>query len=294
LAIAKKGQLKASEVTLKQQQIELGKNISQIEKKAGFDTNKIKNRLSELTSVQNRQKSKLHARNILYTQQEEAKKYEINHEEKFRQFFQTKLHENQSIYHSSLPAQKRYFKKLVNFDKHEIQKFEDREKDHNADFLKLQEEDFEKISGEADRISRIQAKIAGLRLKLNIIAASLEWKLRSLNFKHFDIKDALEESLDTEKGARGGSLSGKIGKIHGPGKKVFKVIASTGVQGMLTPVGNTGKGLDNGVKRLDRDLSLMRNKENQVKASLKKMEAKGKASEKAIKGQQVKKLQHDD
>jgi hypothetical protein len=122
---------------------------------------------------------------------------------------------------------------------------------------------------------------------LNIIAASLEWKLRSLNFKHFDIKDALEESLDIEKGARGGSLTGLIGNITRKNKNYYKkfknynpnsktyithMIATTGIKEMLDGK-NTKKGLDGGIKKVDKIMALMRGKVKEVKSNLKKMEA---------------------
>ena len=166
------------------------------------------------------------------------------------------------------------------------------------------------MSGEAERISRIQAKIAGLQLKLNIIAASLEWKLRSLNFKHFDIKDALEESLDIEKGARGGSLTGLIGKITRKNKNYYKkfkvwngktksymthMIATTGVKGMLDGKANK-KGLDGGIKKVDKIMALMDTKVKEVKGNLKKMEVKDKAVSLNAKGEaaEVKKLKLKD
>jgi hypothetical protein len=84
--------------------------------------------------VQDQQKAKLHAKNILYTQEEEAKKWEINHEEKFRQYYVQKLLKNAATWHASPPDQRPYFKKLVKFDKNEIRDYEDREKDNNSEF----------------------------------------------------------------------------------------------------------------------------------------------------------------
>jgi hypothetical protein len=133
-AKATKGQLEASEATLKAQQVELAKNISDIERKAGFDTTKIKAKIAQLTLVQDQQKQKLHAKNILYTQEEESKKWEINHEEKFRQYYVSKLLQNAATWKASPPVQRPYFKKLVTFDKTEIKDYEDHEKDNNSEF----------------------------------------------------------------------------------------------------------------------------------------------------------------
>ena len=100
------------------------KNISGIWRKAGFDTTKIKGKIAQLTLVQDEQKQKLHAANILYTQEEEAKKWEINHEEKFRQYYMNKLVQNAATWHASPPVQQPYFKRLVNFDKTQIKNYE--------------------------------------------------------------------------------------------------------------------------------------------------------------------------
>jgi hypothetical protein len=127
-----------------------------------------------------------------------------------------------------------------------------------------------------------------------------------LNFKHFDIKDALEESLDIEKGARGGSLTGLIGNITRKNKNYYKkfktsnpnsqsqithMIATTGVKEMLNGK-NTKKGLDGGIKKVDKIIALMQGKVKEVKINLKKMEAKDKAESLNAKGEaaEVKKL----
>lgn len=37
-----------------------------------------------------------------------------------------------------------------------------------------------------------------MKLKTNVIASYLEWKLRNLNYNNFDIKNALEESVNID------------------------------------------------------------------------------------------------
>ena len=62
--------------------------------------------INALTTTEDKLKHKLHSSNVLFSQEEEANKFEINHEEKFKQFYSKLLKKNQDSLHNATPEEK--------------------------------------------------------------------------------------------------------------------------------------------------------------------------------------------
>lgn len=119
----------------------------------------------------------------LHTQREKAIKEEINHQEKFREQYESRLVANKARLESTKNDQKPEYQKLLNFDEKRIKYFEGGEEQEQKKLKDTMADDAKDKIALLKTVSTLEADISKLESRIKVIKTGMKMKVKILEGK---------------------------------------------------------------------------------------------------------------
>lgn len=174
---------------------QIAKNTHQL----GFQVRALKRKILGLENEENKAESERTAVNRITEQREEAIKYEINHDEKFRELYKKRLERNTNLLKHALPDQRESEQKLITFDQDRVKHWTEVE---NKEQEKLQETSGKDVQARM----RVEKLVAGLQEQIVALNSQVDnlkqhdtFETARLENELHNVEGTIQEDINLDK-----------------------------------------------------------------------------------------------
>merc|ERR1712013_849147 len=141
------------------------------------------------------------AANRVADQREQAIKYEINHDEKFREMYEDRLQKNRQHAETALPDERIADDELIRFDQARERHFREAENREQATFVRTKETDNDRRNHLDVAISDLEGRIEKLNAEIKNVESQSEFKIAQLQHEEEGLQNQIrgDVHLDRER-----------------------------------------------------------------------------------------------
>ena len=188
----------ANERKLRQKADHIKDEITHLKHETGFEERDLDRKVLGLKNEENSLKSGLKADNRIAQQHMQAIKYDINHQERFRELYSDRLKHNTEKLKHALPDQVPALNELVKFDRERVKHWLEGENKNQGSLEVAVEKNLKEKAEVENHVAELEAKIVGLKAQVDNVKERAKFEVGNLESKEHSAEKLIEQDEDLD------------------------------------------------------------------------------------------------